>query len=78
MQALADDPEALSTVARVQVVDQGTDPLESRERFAEVSAALGAQLRYVRQPNLGGAGRLHPRPVRLHRAGRPRATTTSC
>ena len=55
MQALADDPEALSTVARVQVVDQGTDPLESRERFAEVSAALGAQLRYVRQPNLGGA-----------------------
>lgn len=55
MQALADDPEALATVARVQVVDQGTDPLESRPRFAEVSAALGAQLRYVRQPNLGGA-----------------------
>ncbi|GAA2548561.1 glycosyltransferase [Pseudonocardia hydrocarbonoxydans] len=54
--ALADDPRALATVGVVQVVDQGTDPLESRERFAAVSAALGAQLRYVRQPNLGGAG----------------------
>lgn len=54
--ALADDPEALGTVGRVQVVDQGTDPLESRERFVEVSAALGGHLRYVRQPNLGGAG----------------------
>ncbi|SHK46773.1 galactofuranosylgalactofuranosylrhamnosyl-N-acetylglucosaminyl-diphospho-decaprenol beta-1,5/1,6-galactofuranosyltransferase [Pseudonocardia thermophila] len=56
MQALADDPEALTTVEHVQVVDQGTDPLESRTRFAEVSAALGGKLRYVRQPNLGGAG----------------------
>jgi galactofuranosylgalactofuranosylrhamnosyl-N-acetylglucosaminyl-diphospho-decaprenol beta-1,5/1,6-galactofuranosyltransferase len=56
LQALADDPRALATVGTVQVVDQGTDPLESRERFATVSAALGAQLRYVRQPNLGGAG----------------------
>lgn len=54
--ALADDPRALATVGTVQVVDQGTDPLESRERFATVSAALGARLRYVRQPNLGGAG----------------------
>jgi galactofuranosylgalactofuranosylrhamnosyl-N-acetylglucosaminyl-diphospho-decaprenol beta-1,5/1,6-galactofuranosyltransferase len=56
MQAMADDPGALATVGTVQVVDQGTDPLESRERFVDVSAALGAQLRYVRQPNLGGAG----------------------
>ena len=54
--AMADDPEALGAVGRVQVVDQGTDPLESRERFAEVSGALGRRLRYVRQPNLGGAG----------------------
>jgi galactofuranosylgalactofuranosylrhamnosyl-N-acetylglucosaminyl-diphospho-decaprenol beta-1,5/1,6-galactofuranosyltransferase len=56
LQAMADDPEALSTVGTVQVVDQGSDPLESRPRFAEVSAALGERLRYVRQPNLGGAG----------------------
>jgi galactofuranosylgalactofuranosylrhamnosyl-N-acetylglucosaminyl-diphospho-decaprenol beta-1,5/1,6-galactofuranosyltransferase len=55
MEALADDPEALAAVAVVQVVDQGTDPLESRDRFTTVSAALGKRLRYVRQPNLGGA-----------------------
>lgn len=54
--ALADDPRALACVGTVQVVDQGTDPLESRERFAAVAAALDGQLRYVRQPNLGGAG----------------------
>lgn len=56
LQSLVDDPGALALVGTVQVVDQGSDPLESRERFLEVSAALGAQLRYVRQPNLGGAG----------------------
>ncbi|WP_214402058.1 glycosyltransferase [Pseudonocardia lacus] len=56
LQAMADDPVALARVGTVQVVDQGTDPLESRPRFAEVSAALGEKLRYVRQPNLGGAG----------------------
>jgi galactofuranosylgalactofuranosylrhamnosyl-N-acetylglucosaminyl-diphospho-decaprenol beta-1,5/1,6-galactofuranosyltransferase len=56
LQALADDPEALESVRTVQVVDQGSDPIESRDRFTEVSAALGTRLRYVRQPNLGGAG----------------------
>ncbi|MEJ3651992.1 glycosyltransferase [Actinomycetes bacterium KLBMP 9759] len=56
MQALADDPLALSRVGTVHVVDQGNDTLESRPRFAGVSAALGEQLNYVRQPNLGGAG----------------------
>jgi galactofuranosylgalactofuranosylrhamnosyl-N-acetylglucosaminyl-diphospho-decaprenol beta-1,5/1,6-galactofuranosyltransferase len=56
LQAMADDPEALGHVGTVRVVDQGSDPLESRPRFAEVSAALGDRLRYIRQPNLGGAG----------------------
>ncbi len=56
LQAMADDPDALSHVGTVRVVDQGSDPLESRPRFAEVSAALGDQLAYIRQPNLGGAG----------------------
>jgi galactofuranosylgalactofuranosylrhamnosyl-N-acetylglucosaminyl-diphospho-decaprenol beta-1,5/1,6-galactofuranosyltransferase len=56
LQAMADDPEALARIGVVQVVDQGSDPLESRPRFAEVTAALGDKLRYVRQPNLGGAG----------------------
>lgn len=56
MQALADDPEALTAVGVVRVVDQGSDPLESRDRFAAVSKALGDRLVYLRQPNLGGAG----------------------
>ncbi|MET9227069.1 glycosyltransferase [Lentzea sp. NPDC003310] len=56
MAALASDPAPLELVDTVYVVDQGTDAVESRERFAEVSAALGSKLRYIRQPNLGGAG----------------------
>ncbi|GEL16480.1 glycosyltransferase [Pseudonocardia asaccharolytica] len=56
LQALADDPEPLATVDLIYVVDQGSDPLESRPRFADVAARLGDRLRYIRQPNLGGAG----------------------
>ncbi|MCE6996922.1 glycosyltransferase [Saccharothrix sp. S26] len=56
MAALASDAEPLSLVDAVYVVDQGSDPVESRPRFAEVAAALGDKLRYIRQPNLGGAG----------------------
>jgi galactofuranosylgalactofuranosylrhamnosyl-N-acetylglucosaminyl-diphospho-decaprenol beta-1,5/1,6-galactofuranosyltransferase len=54
--ALADDPVSLELVRTLYVVDQGSDPVESRPRFAEVSAALRDKLRYVRQPNLGGSG----------------------
>jgi galactofuranosylgalactofuranosylrhamnosyl-N-acetylglucosaminyl-diphospho-decaprenol beta-1,5/1,6-galactofuranosyltransferase len=54
--ALHGDQEALATVGRVQVVDQGTDPLASRDRFGDLVAGFGDRLRYVRQPNLGGAG----------------------
>lgn len=56
MAALASDQEPLGLVDAVYVVDQGSDPVESRPRFAEVAAALGDKLRYIRQPNLGGAG----------------------
>lgn len=56
LQAMLDDPEPLAAVGPVYVVDQGSDPLESRPRFAEVAQRFGAQLRYLRQPNLGGAG----------------------
>jgi galactofuranosylgalactofuranosylrhamnosyl-N-acetylglucosaminyl-diphospho-decaprenol beta-1,5/1,6-galactofuranosyltransferase len=56
LQALVHDPGALEHVRTVHVADQGSDPIESRERFGEVAAALGERLRYVRQPNLGGAG----------------------
>jgi galactofuranosylgalactofuranosylrhamnosyl-N-acetylglucosaminyl-diphospho-decaprenol beta-1,5/1,6-galactofuranosyltransferase len=54
--ALASDAEALAAVAAVRVVDQGSDPCESRLEFAEIATALEGRLQYVRQPNLGGAG----------------------
>lgn len=54
--ALAADADAMAMIDAIYVADQGSDPVESRPRFAEVSAALGAKLRYIRQPNLGGAG----------------------
>jgi galactofuranosylgalactofuranosylrhamnosyl-N-acetylglucosaminyl-diphospho-decaprenol beta-1,5/1,6-galactofuranosyltransferase len=56
LQAMADDPDALKAVEIVRVVDQGSDPLESRERLATLRERLGARLVYLRQPNLGGAG----------------------
>jgi galactofuranosylgalactofuranosylrhamnosyl-N-acetylglucosaminyl-diphospho-decaprenol beta-1,5/1,6-galactofuranosyltransferase len=56
LQALARDPEALERIRTVHVADQGSDPIESRERFGEIAAALGERLKYVRQPNLGGSG----------------------
>lgn len=54
--ALAADPDALAGIGIVRVVDQGSEPVSARPRFAEVAAALGGRLRYLRQPNLGGAG----------------------
>lgn len=54
--ALADDEVALAAVERVYVVDQGTDRVQTRPEFDRVSGVLGDQLRYITQPNLGGAG----------------------
>ncbi|WP_166462512.1 glycosyltransferase [Amycolatopsis acidicola] len=53
---LAEDEVAREYVAAVHVTDQGTDTVESREKFAYVKELLGDKLHYVRQPNLGGAG----------------------
>jgi galactofuranosylgalactofuranosylrhamnosyl-N-acetylglucosaminyl-diphospho-decaprenol beta-1,5/1,6-galactofuranosyltransferase len=56
LRTLASDPEVAGELAAVYVVDQGTDPVDSRDGFAEVCRALGPALHYLRQPNLGGAG----------------------
>jgi galactofuranosylgalactofuranosylrhamnosyl-N-acetylglucosaminyl-diphospho-decaprenol beta-1,5/1,6-galactofuranosyltransferase len=56
LQTLASDPEARSLVTSLYVVDQGTDTVESREEFPSLREELGPVLRYIRQPNLGGAG----------------------
>nr|WP_242613163.1 glycosyltransferase [Herbihabitans rhizosphaerae] len=55
LEALAADPVALSGLDAIYVADQGTDTVDSRPKFAEVSKALGDKLRYIQQPNLGGA-----------------------
>ncbi|WP_133904192.1 glycosyltransferase [Actinophytocola oryzae] len=56
LQSLAADDEALDILNAVYVVDQGTDTVESRDGFGDLTNALGGRLRYLRQPNLGGAG----------------------
>jgi galactofuranosylgalactofuranosylrhamnosyl-N-acetylglucosaminyl-diphospho-decaprenol beta-1,5/1,6-galactofuranosyltransferase len=56
LQALAADMASLETLDAIYVADQGTDPVESRDGFEQVAKDLGEKLRYLRQPNLGGAG----------------------
>ncbi|MBB5854363.1 glycosyltransferase [Amycolatopsis umgeniensis] len=56
LQALAADVSSLETLDAIYVADQGTDRVESREGFEQVSKDLGDKLHYIKQPNLGGAG----------------------
>lgn len=56
LRALADDITSLDTLDAIYVADQGTDRVDSREGFAQVAKDLGDKLRYLTQPNLGGAG----------------------
>ncbi|MBB3086102.1 glycosyltransferase [Geodermatophilus sabuli] len=56
LQTLASDVEVASGLSAVYVIDQGTDTVDSRAAFPQVQEALGSLLRYVQQPNLGGAG----------------------
>jgi len=53
---LAGDPECLAALSAVYVVDQGNDPVASRDGFAALRESFGGKLHYLRQPNLGGAG----------------------
>ncbi|MGW0250787.1 glycosyltransferase [Nocardia goodfellowii] len=54
--ALASDAPVLAAIDAVYVVDQGTDLVQDRPRFQETLPIFGDKLRYIRQPNLGGAG----------------------
>ncbi|MBK1784365.1 glycosyltransferase [Prauserella cavernicola] len=56
LKALADSLPALDTLDAIYVADQGNDTVDSRDGFAEVAEKLGTKLRYIKQPNLGGAG----------------------
>ncbi|WP_431966472.1 glycosyltransferase [Nocardia sp. bgisy134] len=54
--ALASDATVLAAIDAIYVVDQGTDLVQDRPRYQEVQPVFGDKLRYIRQPNLGGAG----------------------
>jgi galactofuranosylgalactofuranosylrhamnosyl-N-acetylglucosaminyl-diphospho-decaprenol beta-1,5/1,6-galactofuranosyltransferase len=54
--ALAEAPEVLEIVDAVYVVDQGTERVQDHEGFPRAAEALGARLRLIEQPNLGGSG----------------------
>jgi galactofuranosylgalactofuranosylrhamnosyl-N-acetylglucosaminyl-diphospho-decaprenol beta-1,5/1,6-galactofuranosyltransferase len=56
LSTLAADAECTAGIDTVYVIDQGSDPVSSREGFDPVKQALGGKLRYLRQANLGGAG----------------------
>jgi galactofuranosylgalactofuranosylrhamnosyl-N-acetylglucosaminyl-diphospho-decaprenol beta-1,5/1,6-galactofuranosyltransferase len=56
LQSLGADDEALDVLDAIYVVDQGTDTVSSRPAFPEIERNLEGRLRYLRQPNLGGAG----------------------
>lgn len=56
LEALTVDPTVLDVLDAVYVVDQGSDLVSSRAAFPDLDKALDGRLRYLRQPNLGGAG----------------------
>jgi galactofuranosylgalactofuranosylrhamnosyl-N-acetylglucosaminyl-diphospho-decaprenol beta-1,5/1,6-galactofuranosyltransferase len=56
LRTLGSDRAVAGELSSVYVVDQGTDTLESRPEFESVRELFGPALRYIRQPNLGGAG----------------------
>ncbi|MDQ4033315.1 MAG: glycosyltransferase family 2 protein, partial [Actinomycetota bacterium] len=51
---LTADPDSMTMVDAVYVIDQGTDTVDSREEFRHISNLLGPKLCYRQQPNLGG------------------------
>lgn len=54
--ALTADADAIADVDAVYVVDQGTDRVDTREKYRQLATQLGDKLVYLTQPNLGGAG----------------------
>jgi galactofuranosylgalactofuranosylrhamnosyl-N-acetylglucosaminyl-diphospho-decaprenol beta-1,5/1,6-galactofuranosyltransferase len=53
---LAENPDVLTFVKEILIVDQGTMKVEDQPGFAEVKASLGGKLRIINQANLGGSG----------------------
>lgn len=56
LRRLALDPDVVSIVRAVHVVDQGTLKLREADDYVAAAAILGGRVRLVEQPNLGGSG----------------------
>ncbi len=56
LETLADDPAALSRLARIIVVSQGDPGFTTQASLAGVVARLGTRLTVIEQANFGGAG----------------------
>ncbi len=69
LKMLAADARCDDVVNDVYVVDQGTDTVASHNEFSSVEAQLGGRLKYLQQPNLGGAGGFTRGMVEVLRAG---------
>lgn len=56
LKAIAADDNLRRRLDTIYCVDQGTDLVRDQPGFADTARALGGQLTYVRQANLGGSG----------------------
>ncbi|WGZ78448.1 glycosyltransferase [Arthrobacter sp. EM1] len=54
--AIAADPALREVLHEMIVVDQGNEKVQDEADFDEIAADMGAQLRIINQPNLGGSG----------------------
>jgi len=53
---IAADPETLSEIDEITVIDQGTQLIREHDDFSRVSQLLGDKLRVIEQANVGGSG----------------------
>ena len=56
LRSIASDPDVLSELDRVTVVDQGTQKIRDEPGFEFVADSLGGRLNLVEQGNVGGSG----------------------
>ncbi|MCI1935030.1 MAG: glycosyltransferase [Bifidobacteriaceae bacterium] len=56
LETLSNEPSLRERLDTIYCVDQGTDLVRDQPGFPQVSEALGTQLKYLRQRNLGGSG----------------------
>lgn len=70
LQQIASEPELVSRLDDVYVVDQGTQHCQDEPGFAEVESQLGSRLHLVPQKNLGGSGGISRGMFETLRAGK--------